>query len=139
MVQRASQRGNERGALAVWTSVALVAFILCVGLGVDLAGHAAAEQEARAVANQAARAGGQDIELTAGGTPRLARTAVGTAERYFSTSGYSGTASIEAGNVQVRIQGSYETTFLGIIGVDVLRVQAQAVADPILVVGGEPQ
>ena len=40
---------DERGlAISVWASVSLPAFIIAVGLGVDFAGHATAEQEARA-------------------------------------------------------------------------------------------
>ena len=39
---------DERGvSLSVWTAVAMPAFIVAVGLGVDFSGHAAAEQEAR--------------------------------------------------------------------------------------------
>ena len=59
---------DQRGlALSVWTSVSLPAFILMVGLGVDFAGHAAAEQEARAVASQAARAATHELRITPDG------------------------------------------------------------------------
>ena len=48
---------DERGvSLSVWTAVAMPAFIVAVGLGVDFSGHAAAEQEAREVRQAAAAA-----------------------------------------------------------------------------------
>ena len=59
---------DERGvSLSVWTAVAMPAFIVAVGLGVDFSGHAAAEQEARAIAGQAARAATHEVVLTEAG------------------------------------------------------------------------
>ena len=49
--------------VSVWVSVALVAFIVIIGIGVDFAGHAGASQDASAVADEAARAGGQHLDL----------------------------------------------------------------------------
>ena len=38
---------SERGAITVWTAVALIGFILIVGIGVDFAGQVRATQEAQ--------------------------------------------------------------------------------------------
>ena len=60
------KKRGERGMVSVWVSVALVAFIVTIGIGIDFAGHAGAAQHARAVADAAARAGGQHLTLDSG-------------------------------------------------------------------------
>lgn len=131
--------GCERGALAVWAALVIPAFLLLVGLGVDLAGHAAAQQDARAVAAEAARSGGQYLTITPGlrATPDAAR-AKRAAEAYVASSAYTGSASIEAdGRIVVQVNGAYDTVFLGIIGVDQLPVEGTAAARSTSVLDGQ--
>ena len=136
MVRWATTRG-ERGAIAVWASVSMVAFILCVGLGVDLSGHATAQQRARSVAAEAARAGGQYLVLAPGLRPGAdIHRAIRAADAYVASSGFSGSTSAEAGELRVRVVGHYETLFLGIIGVDSLPLQGEAAAGIVPVVDG---
>lgn len=129
---------DEHGAIAVWASVVLIAFVVIVGAGVDLAGHAAAEQRARAVADGAARAGGQYIHLDATGVPRADVGRVVTAARaYVQASGLQGEATVGQGEIRVSVAGSYDTLFLGVIGVDQLPVSGEAIAAVNVVVAGE--
>ncbi|MEZ5086447.1 MAG: hypothetical protein R2722_09400 [Tessaracoccus sp.] len=110
-------------SLAVWATLTLPAFVLAVGLGVDFAGHAAAEQECRAVAREAARTAGQQVTMGQDTRPQLdagaARTAATAA---LADNGYRGTVQIDATTITVTASGEYETLFLGMIGVDQLRV-----------------
>ncbi|MFV0429203.1 MAG: pilus assembly protein [Arachnia sp.] len=130
-------RHDERGALAVWTSLALVAFIVLIGLGIDFAGHAAAEQEARQVAAQAARAGGQAADFTGEGHIGLAgQAAIVEANRYASASGYSATVRVDAQRVHVEIDDRYTCVFLTIIGIGTLPVHAEATAEQVAVLNG---
>lgn len=128
---------DERGAIAVWASISMMAFILCVGLGVDLSGHAAAQQHARSVANEAARAGGQYLILTPGAQPvaDVAR-AVRAADAYLGSSGLSGSVHADDRQLLVSVEGSYETLFLGMIGVGTLPLRGEAAATIVPVVAG---
>lgn len=115
----------------------MVAFILCVGLGVDLAGHATAQQRARAVAAEAARAGGQYLVLAPGSRPGAdIPRAVRAADAYVASSGFTGTTTAEAGELRVRVAGVYETLFLGIMGVESLPLSGESAAAIVPVVGG---
>lgn len=136
MVRWSTTRG-ERGAIAVWASVSMVAFILCVGLGVDLAGHATAQQRARSVAAEAARAGGQYLVLAPGLRPSAdIPRAIRAADAYVASSGLTGSTTAEAGELRVRVDGSYETLFLGIIGVESLPLHGTSAAGIVPVVDG---
>lgn len=129
---------DERGAIAVWASVVLIAFVIIVGAGVDLAGHAAAEQHARAVADEAARAGGQYVHIDATGVPRAdVGRVVQAARAYVEASGLDGEAAVSGGEIRVSVAGSYDTVFLGVIGVDQLPLRGQSVATVNVVVAGE--
>lgn len=135
----ASSSRDERGAIAVWAAVAIPAFVVVIGMGVDFSGHATAQQEARAVAAEAARAGGQYLDAGPGTRPRpnpvMARRA---AMAYVAASDYSGSVTVGGGTVAVSVSGSYETLFLGIIGVNSLPLRAEGAATIQVVVDGTP-
>ena len=116
----ANRSRDERGAIAVWAATVIPAFVIIVGLGVDFAGHAAAEQSARAVAAEAARAGGQYLHAGPGSRPEPNTTMARQAARsYVEASDLVGTVTLEAGISTVDVTGQYETLFLGIMGVAV--------------------
>lgn len=130
---------DERGlSLSVWTAVAMPAFIIAVGLGVDFSGHTTAQQEARAVAAQAARAATHEVTLTAAG-PRLDVAAARRAGRAFAAeAGYAAEVVIEGGTrARVTVTGSYPTLFLGLIGVNSIAFEASGTADALSVIDGE--
>lgn len=131
---------QDRGSLAVWTALVMPAFILCVGLGVDFAGHASAEQEARAVAQEAARAGGQYLLVSDG----RARPDIHRAERagndYVAASSLSGSTVARAdGVITVEVSGRYATQFLGMIGVNTLPLHATGTARVVSVIAGNEE
>lgn len=130
--------GGERGAISVWVSIALVGFIVCIGIGVDFAGHATAEQQARAVAAEAARAGGQFLQAQPGLRPQPdVYAATQAAQAYVAGSDFTGTASVQAGTIRVSVTGSYRCQFLGIIGINTLPLHGDGAATITPVIAGE--
>jgi len=123
-----SVRGRgERGAITVWTAVVLIAFVLIVGIGVDFAGHTRATQEARSIAAEAARAGGQHVKIMEGHTQPNHEIARRAAENYVAASRFHGTVQVESDNtVTVTVTGEYNCTFLNAIGITTLPVRAEA-------------
>ena len=131
---------DERGSLAVWTALVMPAFILCVGLGVDLSAHASAEQEARAVAQEAARAGGQYLSVVNGRARPDTFRAERAAAAYVAASSLSGTASAGPdGSITVRVTGDHPTRFLSMIGINTLPVSATGAAQIVSVIAGNEE
>ncbi|TRY17467.1 pilus assembly protein [Tessaracoccus rhinocerotis] len=132
-----TRRCTERGSIAVWAAMVIPAFVIIVGLGVDFAGHAAAEQSARAVAAEAARAGGQYLHAGPGSRPEPnTSNARQAATAYVEASDLTGTVSLDAGVITVRVTGRYETLFLGIMGVNELPIHGRGAASVHTVVDG---
>lgn len=131
---------DERGSLAVWTALVMPAFILCVGLGVDLSGHAAAEQEARAVAQEAARAGGQYLLVDQGRVRPDTARAERAANGYVAATSLTSTASAGTdGRITVTVSGRHPTQFLSMIGINTLPVTATGTARVVSVIAGNEE
>ena len=131
---------DEKGALATWTALVLPAFILCVGLGVDFSGHATSQQEARSIANEAARAGGQYLEVRDGRARPDKYRAEQAANDYVAASSFTSTVTVSAdGLISVRVRGEYTTQFLGMIGVDTLPLRATGNARVVSVIDGNEE
>ena len=108
------QRGGSSSVLA-----AIVAPMLLVlaGLVVDGGGQLAAAREAQAVAAEAARAGVDAAgpeNLGAQFSPVLAQQG---AQEYLEQAGVAGTVSVVDGRVTVRTTITYQTIFVGIVGI----------------------
>ncbi|HMR47902.1 MAG TPA: TadE/TadG family type IV pilus assembly protein [Arachnia sp.] len=134
-------RRDERGlSLAVWTTLTMPAFVLAVGLGVDFAGHATAEQDCRAVAREAARSAGQQVAVSLDGTPILnVSTARTAALSRLQADGYSGSVQIDDHTITVTAEGEYRTLFLGMIGVETLAVDGVGTAEVARTFEGAPR
>jgi Flp pilus assembly protein TadG len=125
--QQPTSRHGERGSISIWLVTTGFAMIVLVGLAVDLGGQVHAQQHARAVADQAARTGGQQLDAAvavrgegASPTPTCARQA---ATAYLTASGLTGTVAVTGGTtVTVNVRDTYPTTFLGIIGITSMTV-----------------
>ena len=82
-------RRPEGGSVSIWLVTTGFAMIVLVGLAVDLGGQVHAQQQARAVAGQAARAGGQQLQpgpAVRGDAARADTTEAAAAARAFLTS-----------------------------------------------------
>ncbi|MGD8200919.1 pilus assembly protein TadG-related protein [Ornithinimicrobium sp. W1679] len=133
-VDRQDRReGAERGSVSAFVVLLATAFLIMVGLAVDVSGHLHAMQEARAVAREAARAGGQQVQVPTGVRGQDARAdpalAAAAAQTYLDVAGVAGTASV-AGPTSIRVQvtSTYPTRFLGVVGVDALTATGTAQA-----------
>jgi Flp pilus assembly protein TadG len=119
-----SPRG-ERGSVSIWIATCAMVMIILVGLAVDLGGQVYAQQHARDVAGQAARAGGQQLQVPAAVRGYAARAdparAAAAARAYLAGSNVTGSVAIRGGDtVVVHTTATYQTKFLGIIGIDSL-------------------
>lgn len=127
---------GQRGWMSVWMAAIFPALIIIAGIAVDFAGHAKVANHARAVAGEAARAGGQALEAVEG-DPVLTRQATAAAERYLSASGVTGSVQVVGTELQVTTHATYETVFLSVIGINQMPVQGSGSADLFTVVVGE--
>ncbi len=126
--------------VSVWVSVALVAFMLVIGIGVDFAGHTTTAQDARAVAAEAARAGGQQLTVTSGRARPDVHAAITAANTYVAATPYTGATTVHGGDtITVTVTGHYTCSFLSIIGITALPVRETGTASVKSVLGGDEQ
>lgn len=124
---------TERGSVSVFVIVIATSFLIMVGLAVDVAGHLHAMQEARATAREAARVGGQQVQMPTGvrglgaiADPALAAAA---AQSYLSQAGVTGSAHVSGpDSIRVDVTSVYPTRFLSIVGVGSLSATGTAEA-----------
>jgi hypothetical protein len=116
-------RRRDDGAFLPMVAVMVAALFVMVGLSVDGGGKMRAQLHADNVAAEAARAGGQaiDVSRAVAGTadvvdPKLATAA---ADAYLRTAGVDGTARVLPGQreIFVTVKITYKPIFLGLIGI----------------------
>ncbi|MFE5292341.1 pilus assembly protein TadG-related protein [Isoptericola sp. NPDC056618] len=130
---RRTGRAAERGSVSIWLALGAFVMIVVVGMAVDLSGQVLAQQHARDVAQQAARAGGQAVvasDALRGTGVAIDPAAAGAAARsYASTTGVVVTDVAVAGDlVVVSTTDSYKPKFLGIIGIRAMPVSGEGEA-----------
>src|SRR4051794_1260369 len=98
-------RAPERGSVSVWLAMASFVMILMVGLAVDLTGQVHAQQHARTVAAQAARAGGQELNAPRAvrglGVRANPRAAAQAARAYLAASDVDGSVSVQGAGTRL--------------------------------------
>jgi len=135
---------DERGAISVWFATASLVMIILVGMAVDLGGKVHTQQRARSVAAQAARTGAQQLQgatAVRGEDLRVdIAAAKSAAQDYLRAAGVNGTATVTGGDtLVVTTTDSYDSKFLGIIGLDSMQVTGEASARLIRSEGGIEQ
>ena len=117
---------DQRGSATIWMALTVVAFMLIVGLAVDLGGRLHALQRVNDIAAEAARTGAQHPttgQTMRGQTPTLdPAQATAAALAHIRASGHTGTAAIRTGTIHVTVTGSYQPIFLTSIGIGPLSV-----------------
>jgi len=120
-LRRLRQR-DQSGSISMMFVVLMAGFAIMTGLVVDGIGRLQAEQRLDAIAQEAARAGGQAINPGAAVsgqriyvTPAAAEAA---ADSYLSQVGMSGTVTVSANGeeVTVTVHATYQPLFLGAFG-----------------------
>lgn len=133
----------ERGSMSAWAAVTTVGALLLVGICVDFGGQLQTVQEARSVAAEAARVGGQQLEappaIRGQGVVASPTEAHAAAAAYLAGSGLDGSVSITAGRIVVDTSTTYQTKFLSLIGITTLSASGHAEARIARVVEGVEQ
>ncbi len=125
-------RHADDGAVTLFVAIAMVGLLALAGLVVDGGAKVRAVQRADRVAAEAARAGGQALDLAAvleGSDVRVdRRVALVAAESYLRVSGVEGSARVIDGGsgIAVTTTTSAPTVFLGLIGVPAVTVRGSA-------------
>lgn len=129
---RPRRRNGERGAISVFLAVLLPGLLLIIGLAVDGGAKVAAAQRANAIAEEAARAGGQALDVSAALAGQLRvdpAAAVTAAQDYLRRAGVQGAVTVLDGDtLQVTTTITQPTTFLGLIGITTLTVEGSGTA-----------
>ncbi len=124
---------GERGSLAVFLAVLVPGLLLVIGLAVDGGAKVAATQRANAVADEAARAGGQALDVAAALTGQLRvdpAAAVTAAQDHLARSGVPGAVTVVDGDtLQVTTTLTEPTAFLGLVGITEFTVEGTGTAD----------
>lgn len=123
----------DQGSISAFFAVLVPALLLVIGLAVDGGAKVAATQRANAIADEAARAGGQALDIAAAlaGDIRVDPTAaIAAAQDYLDRSGVAGTVTVVDGDtLRVTTILTEPTTFLGLIGITTLTVEGTGTAD----------
>lgn len=123
----------EAGSVTAFTILIASLVLVMMGLAVDVAGHIHAMQEARSVAREAARAGGQEMDKARAvqgvDTVTNPYQAAAAANAYLAAAGVSGHASmVGPETVTVTVNSTYSTKFLGVVGIGSLSATGTAEA-----------
>lgn len=125
------KRHADRGSVSVLVLLLATTVLLITGLAVDVSGHVHALQQTRAVAREAARVGGQQLQAATAmkGTGAVADPgqAVAATNAYLAASGVDGVARVTGpDSIHVDVTGTYQTRFLSVIGIGSLPVTGTA-------------
>ncbi|SMX95237.1 Putative Flp pilus-assembly TadE/G-like [Brevibacterium sp. Mu109] len=133
--RRARRDRDERGVAAVWLLIiAATAFVALVGLvggGGELTNY---QVEARRAAEQAARAGADELSEAAirSGTDEVnTGAAIARARTVLTTSGWTGTVQVRGSTVIVTATGTRKPTFLPLLYVKTVHINETGTATAI--------
>ncbi|WP_068403171.1 pilus assembly protein TadG-related protein [Kribbia dieselivorans] len=112
---------RERGSISIYVVTISAAMILLLGLVVDLGGQIRARQYAEAVASEAARAAGQQIDPLPALQGQSVSIQAGQAElvgrKYIANAGLTGTVTATDTAIRVTTHTTYQAKILSIIGI----------------------
>lgn len=134
-------RRAERGSVTIWLALSSFAMVMLVGLAVDLGGQVHAQQRAHDLAAQAARTGGEQVQAAPAIQGQTAGVDIGAARRaaeaYLDAAAVTGSVTVSGGDtLSVTVHDTYDTKFLGLIGITHLDVTSSATAHLIRTLGG---
>jgi len=125
---------DEHGQVTAFVVVFVTAVLLFAGLVLDGGLALAAKVRAMGEAQEAARAGAQEIDLVAyraDGTLRLLpQQASAAAQRYLAAAGHTGAVSVAGNTISVSVTVSHPTELLGLIEIGSITVTGSGQAQP---------
>ena len=126
---------GDRGDATIWGILIIAVALLLTGVVLDGGNAMAAKVRAWDIAQEAARAGANQLDLTAlreHSEVRLDPTAAeAAASQYLSAAGVTGTVSATTTDVMVTVTRSEPTLLLQAIGINTIPVTATAHATPV--------
>lgn len=132
--------GGDTGQVTAFVVVLSVTLVAVAGLVLDAGLALSAKVQALDVAQSAARAGAQQLDLYAyrtGGPAQLDPSRAAAAARgWLASAGMSGTASATSTTVTVTVHRTTRTQLLQLVGVRTLSVSASATATAVQGIGG---
>ncbi|MEN8649729.1 pilus assembly protein TadG-related protein [Streptomyces sp. 21So2-11] len=126
--------GRDTGSVSIYVAIVIVGMLVMIGITVDGGGKMRATERADALAQEAARTGGQEIDAGQAipgenivADPRAARAA---ALDYLAAAGARGTVAVsdDGKKLSVTITDAYRTRFLTVLGVTEMPVTGHASA-----------
>jgi len=132
-VRRSAAR-RDAGSISIFVALCAVGLLVVIGIVIDCGGRLRAVERADALAQEAARAAGQQLDPAAalsGGPlvvdPDAARAA---AQKYLADNGVRGEAVVAADgrSIHVTVDGEYDTALLGVIGIGSMTVHGEGSA-----------
>lgn len=141
---RQDSQERQRGSVTIFMATAAFVMIVLAGLAVDLGGQVAAQQQARDVAAQAARVGGEQLQgstaVEGQGAQMDTNAAAAAARNYLAAAGVPGTVTVQGNDtLEVTTYQNYQTKFLPIIGIGSLHVTGHSTARLIRAQNGAPR
>ena len=131
--QRLRYADAERGAISAFLAVLVPGLLLIIGLAVDGGAKVAATQRANAIADEAARAGGQGLDVSAALAGQIRvdpAAAVAVAQSYLDRNDVQGAVTVVDGDtLQVTTSLTEPTAFLGLVGITAMTVEGSGTAD----------
>ena len=125
---------SERGSIVVSGLLLALALVMLIGAGVDIAHAFIVRRDLTAIADNAALAGSQQIDLNAWRQGTLAlspQAAEQAAESELAANPYvSGSATADTTSVTVQAKEAFPTVVLRLVGINNLTVAATATATP---------
>lgn len=131
-----SSRHDDRGAISTFLAVVFLALLMAAGLVVDGGRKVAALREASHLADNAARAGAQAVDLgmlRSSGTLILEPDrAAALSEQYLAVAGHTGHVSVDGDTVTVTVTLTVDPTLLptGLFTVTATETAAAVTEDP---------
>ncbi len=126
--------GGERGSVAISGLLSALALIVLIGSGVDFAHAFIVRRDLSAIADDAALAGSQQLDLQAWRQGQLAldgaRAEQAAEDALAVNPGITATAQVLAGSITVQVKQRLPTMMLRLVGIADLTVSASATAEP---------
>ncbi|MDQ2845103.1 MAG: hypothetical protein M3Y77_01835 [Actinomycetota bacterium] len=125
---------GDEGMVSAFLLAAMIGLFAVVGLGLDPGEAYATKIKAIGQAEEAARAGAQQLDLTTYRTTGVLQldpvAAEQAAQRFLTAEGQTGTATATTTRVTVTITTGYRTQLWHLAGIDTITVHATGTATP---------
>lgn len=131
---RRSRARSDEGSVSVFVALCAVGLLVVIGIVIDCGGRLRAVERADALAQEAARAAGQQIDqgaaLSGGRLVVDPAAATAAARQYLADNGAHGEAVVAADGrtIHVTVDGTYDTALLGVIGIGSMPVHGEGSA-----------